>query len=300
MSNYETVVIRKATGVNVLGFRTRGGIAEVYNAVLPEGGQVILRKLRKDLRFKLRMRKRFIHGIRVRRKLGKHPNIVQYISEQGGLQPAEVIEYVPGESLKVLIVSRNRWIFEQPFEAVKQAASSLAHCHDRGFLHLDVKPENFLVQFDNGVGTLKLTDFDFSVPITTTQVPKKFGGSLLYEPPEFLSSKQVSVQTDIFALGVLAYYLFTFQMPFVNSSYDMLKRKEGEEHLVFNDSNKRISPAIKNFLSLCLHPKPEFRYGSDKVLMRGILKAEREHEKYLNDLRKRGELTNNVVFPGSM
>src|SRR5690606_30017166 len=142
-----------------------------------------------ELRFVRTFRRRFKHGIYVRRKLGNHKNIVTYFGHGGILQPYEVIEYVPGESLKTLIIRKHDLVKNQPLDLLRQAGLGLVHAHRRGFLHLDIKPENYLVQFERVGAIVKLSDFDLCQPITLTQAPKNFGGSLMYSPPEFLTAK---------------------------------------------------------------------------------------------------------------
>ncbi len=276
----QTVSLNRASSITIVNRRTRGGMAEIFLAVDGAGHQVIVRKLRKEHRFNLRLRRRFHQGIEMRRKMGRHPNMVQYISQAGGLRPYEVIEYVPGDSLKAMIVNKHRLVQEQPFMLLRPAIWAVSHVHERGYLHLDVKPENFLVEYVGEGCRVKLTDFDFCQPITTTQVHRKFGGSLMYEPPEFLSNKTVSPRTDLFALGVLGYYLFSYHMPFVESSHDLLKNKSGNI-VQFSASNPRLSQPVQNFLMQAIQPQPENRFARGEAMLAALDAAETEHRSRL-------------------
>ncbi len=276
----KTVMINRSAAVNIISLRAKGGLSEIYLAFDSAGEQVILRRLRPEHRFSLGLRRRFVHGIKVRRKLGRHQNVVQYRAQQGGLQPAEVIEYVPGESLKTLILDKHRLVREQPFGILEQIAEALAHMHRKGFLHLDVKPENVLIEYVGEGCRAKLTDFDFSQPVSVKKVSRRFGGSVLYEPPEFLASKEISIGTDVFAFGVMTYYLFTGHMPFVQSAHELMRAPNQEVQFAAGNEN-RATPPVQMFIRRCLAYRPEYRYDSDKSLLMGLRKAAREHAVYL-------------------
>jgi serine/threonine protein kinase len=197
--------------------------------------------------------------------MGLHPNIVRYVGELGHLRPCEVVEYVPGDSLKTLINRRHRVVMEQPWAALRQSAAALAHVHECGYLHLDLKPENFLVKFIEGRFIVKLTDFDFCCPLATRQVPRRFGGSLLYEPPEFLTRKEVSPQTDIFAFGAMAYQVLTFHLPYLSSSQELLKQRE-----VQFAANNRIGETGRQWLRRCLQVEASRRFDSAEAMLEAL------------------------------
>lgn len=254
-----------------------GGMADIFAAYDSLGRNVVVRRLKRELRFKFRLRGRFTNGIRVRRKLGKHGNIVLYFGHGGLLQPYEVIQQVRGESLKTLIVRKHDLVKNQPLSLLQQAADALVHVHTRGFLHLDIKPENYLVEFKRDRGVVMLSDFDLCQPLDTKVAPKHFGGSLMYAPPEYLRDKQISVQMDYFAFGVLTYNLFTYQMPFVQSVNSIMKSKKYEIH--FPDGQcQRLTPPIRDFISRCLAERPEYRFRHDMDFLEALDKMEQKHQ----------------------
>lgn len=270
-----------------LGRITEGGVAEILTALDGYGRQVVVRQLREDMKFNFRMRRHFLNGVAIRRKLGTHRNIVQYLGEGGPfLRPYEVIEYIPGDSLKALIGRRHHILHEKPVEILMQAAAAMIHTHFRGFLHLDIKPENFLVKFRGDEVELKLTDFDLCQPVTKKRAPRHFGGSLVYMPPEYLSRKAISVNTDFFAFGVMAYNLCTFQMPFVESVGELYEG--GSYEIPYPEAVDSLAcPPMRKFINRCLAQHPEYRFRDDLALLKALDTLKEEYEAYTAKEAKR-------------
>ncbi len=268
----KTLVMRhiNPAQLKVLGKLGEGGLADLFEALDGQGNQVLMRRFKPQHRFNLSLRRSFLDGIRVRRKLGAHRHIVQYLGEGGSfLQPYEVIEYIPGQDLKSLIFRKHNVVYEAPVAVLKQAAAGMIHAHFRGYLHLDIKPENYLVRFTDHQPEVKLTDFDLALPVDTRKAPDRFGGSLIYLSPEFLQRKEVSVATDFFAFGVLAYNLFTHQMPFVGSVLNLLEH--GPYIIPYPDSRDSLAyPPVRQFIDRCLARHPQDRFADDLDLLKAI------------------------------
>jgi serine/threonine-protein kinase len=279
--------IVKPSKLNIVSKLADGGMAEVFSAYDGLGRNVVVRRIKPELRFALGLRHRFTHGIYVRRKMGKHRNIVEYFGHGGLVQPYEVIAYVPGEDLKTLILRKHDLVRSQPFSLLQQAADAIAHAHARGFLHLDIKPENYLVEFRQGGGVVKLSDFDLCQPIGLRAAPKGFGGSLMYAAPEFLASRAISPQTDYFAFGVLAYHLVTFQLPFAQSVASLVR--SGRYEIRYPDAPpSRLSPPVRHFLERCLAERPERRFANDTEFVAAVGQMEQQHRAYVQTLDDAG------------
>lgn len=115
---------------------------------------------------------------------------------------AEVMKKKKGEGLSEDIVSK----------VVRQLVEALAHCHDRSIYHLDVKPDNIVV---DAKWKIKLIDFAFSVKMIDRSKMKKYCGTPSYMAPEVLKRECYYPQkVDAWAVGVVAFKLLTGVTPF--------------------------------------------------------------------------------------
>ncbi|MFN7803154.1 MAG: protein kinase domain-containing protein [Planctomycetaceae bacterium] len=149
-------------------------------------------------------------------------------------------------------------------------ASGMAHAHDHGILHLDIKPGNILITDE---GQPMLLDFHLST-LRSKRGPENplIGGTLPYMSPEqilaFQDMAMVDERSDIYSLGVVLYELMTGRMPFVTgrtgaSREDlqcMLQVRTTLPTLV--RYNRAISPAAEAIVLHCLAYRPEDRYQS--------------------------------------
>jgi serine/threonine-protein kinase len=270
-----TTHVIKRNAVSNLQPLARGGVADVFQAENEVGLPVVVRRLRRDCRFRWRLRRGFVHGIRVRRQLAVHENIAQYIAQSGWMQPFEVIEYVPGESLKTLILRKNRLVRNQPAALLRQAAAAIVHTHRRGFIHLDIKSENYLVRPDGDRGIVKLSDFDTCLPVGTTEAPTGFVGTTNYLPPEIFRDRSLSIATDFFAFGVMAFNMLTFDMPFEGH---VTRYMDGDSLPIVFPASAPVSAPLRELVLRCLHPDPTARFADDEMFWDAVVDALDRHE----------------------
>ena len=124
-----------------------------------------------------------------------HPNIVQvYDAGEGEYEGREtsyiVMEYVPGGDLKALIDRRGA-LSGGDLSRLSEAAAGLAHAHERGVIHRDVKPHNILLDES---GRPKLSDFGIARALDATHATRtgSYLGTALYSPPEQLQGERVT------------------------------------------------------------------------------------------------------------
>lgn len=142
-----------------------------------------------------------------------HPNIVSVFdfAHDGGLDFL-VMEWLEGETLAELLgrITSKRIALGKAEDIVRSIASALAHAHDLGLVHGDVKPSNIFLTRSRAI---KLVDFG-SCP------PRGGGGSegnwatRAYASPEVLRGRAPRASDDVYALGVTAYYLLSGERPF--------------------------------------------------------------------------------------
>jgi serine/threonine protein kinase len=151
-----------------------------------------------------------------------HPNIVQvYDAGEGEFDGREtsyiVMEYVPGGDLKGLIDRRGRLPGPELARLGEEICAGLAHAHERGVIHRDIKPHNILLDEN---GHVKVTDFGIARALDTTQATRtgSFLGTALYSSPEQLQGQKVTPKSDVYSLGATLYQAAAGEPPFTGQS----------------------------------------------------------------------------------
>ena len=129
-----------------------------------------------------------------------------------------VSEFLPGEDLDKIIARGGSLTLRQKIEILIGIAYGLAHAHDAGIVHRDVKPGNVRILPD---GTVKIMDFGVAKALYAERELTRTGmtlGTSAYLAPEQVRGEPVDRRTDIFAFGVLAYELLSSKRPFWGSN----------------------------------------------------------------------------------
>ena len=131
----------------------------------------------------------------------------------GRESPYIVMEYVPGGDLKELIDRRGRLSGAELSRLGGEVCSGLAHAHERGVIHRDIKPHNILLDEN---GHAKVTDFGIARALDTSQatLTGAYLGTALYSSPEQLQGQKVTPKSDVYSLGVTLYQAATGEPPF--------------------------------------------------------------------------------------
>jgi serine/threonine-protein kinase len=203
----------------LLGEGATGVVLRAYDLRLRR--QVALKLLRRDLQADRVAWGRMLREARAISRLN-HPGfcaIYEVAEDQGRVYIA--MEYVAGRSLRQLVAGKGL-PREQVLLYGAQLAAAVAHAHERGLIHRDIKSSNVIIK-PNGV--VKLLDLGLALRIQQKQLEKyassasveeagEAGGTLPYLAPEILRGERASVQSDIWALGALLYEMATGRLPF--------------------------------------------------------------------------------------
>jgi Protein kinase domain len=235
-----------------------GGMGEVYRATdLRLGQAVALKFLPEEMVHDPKALARFHNEIRIARQVA-HPNVcrVYDLGEVEGF-PYLSMEYVDGEDLHSLLRRIGRLPADKAVEIARKLCAGLAAAHDKGVLHRDLKPANIMV---DGRGQVLITDFGLAGLAGQIEGLETRNGTPGYMAPEQLTGKEVSVASDVYALGVVLYEMFTGKRPFNASSRAELVEKE-EEGLPPAPRTivKDIDPAVESVILRCLDPNPRKR-----------------------------------------
>ena len=241
-----------------------GGMASLTSIVLGDGTRALLRELHtaKVLSFKDHGRFRF--GTKVRNMLSPHPNIVNSL-EIGyhGLRPYEIIELLEGQNLKALVNSYSETLQKHMLYILIESAEALAWVHRNGFMHLDVKPENFLLKDSaNGLPIVKLTDFDLSKK-SDDNGPYPQPGTPIYMAPEQFKEKMAFMSSDVFAFCLMMYRMVTGKAAFVADTKKKLLHLQASSVQTARhpqDIDPSLNPALCAIIMKGLSKKREQRY----------------------------------------
>src|SRR5438128_5107326 len=151
-----------------------------------------------------------------------HPNVVTVFDEgRDGADAFMVMEYVPGKTLRDLVAERGPLPPHEASRLVAQVAAGLDAANAAGVIHCDVKPANVIV---DPRGIAKLTDFGIA-RAARDKDEQELLGTARYIAPERVEGGEVTAQTDVYGLGLLAYELLAGQPVFEGRSSEELVRK---------------------------------------------------------------------------
>src|SRR5207248_3230914 len=167
------------------------------------------------------------------------------------------MEYVDGQDLAGLLKQVGRLPEEKGIEIARQLCLGLAAAHDQGVLHRDLKPANVLV---DGRGQIRVTDFGLAGLVENANEADLRAGTPAYMAPEQLAGKEVSVRSDLFALGLLLYELFTGKKAFPAKTPAELRRRYEEETPSKPSSHvSGLHAAVERVILRCLEKEPKDR-----------------------------------------
>ena len=153
--------------------------------------------------------------MRVARQIS-HPNVCR-VYDIGEVDGAVFLsmEYVDGEDLASLLRRIGRLPPDKGLEIARKLCAGLAAAHEKGVLHRDLKPANVML---DARGQLRLTDFGLAGLAEDISGADVRSGTPAYMAPEQLAGKEATTRSDIYALGLVLYELFTGKRPHESSS----------------------------------------------------------------------------------
>lgn len=202
------VIGKKINGYKILRKIGSGGMGEVYFA----RHETLLREVAIKILYQKNMAERFKNEAYIQASIN-HPNIaVLYEFAQIDDKACIIMEYVDGITLEEYVSSRSLLSSSEVTAIFKQVCEAMAYLHGKSIQHRDIKHSNIKIA-DNG--TVKLLDFGIAKSKFSPKLTKEgyiIGTSDFMAPEQF--EGVTSIQSDIWALGVLLYYLTTKHLPF--------------------------------------------------------------------------------------
>ncbi len=236
----------------------RGGMGEVYAADdLKLGQRVALKFLPSERLQSSTWREQFYAEVRMARQV-THPNVcrVYDVGESDGRLFLSM-EFVDGEDLASLLRRIGRLPDDKAVEIAQQLCAGLAAAHRSGVLHRDLKPANVMI---DGRGIARITDFGLAIAAAEADNKSGPAGTPGYLAPELFEGQPASVQSDLYALGLVLYELFTGKRAFqADSLAEFLRKQTQTNPKPPSEIVKNFDPSVERIILRCIDRDPAQR-----------------------------------------
>jgi serine/threonine-protein kinase len=243
----------------IIALLGKGGMGEVYRADdLTLGQAVAMKFLPDDAARDEGLLERFRNEVRMARRVS-HPNVcrVYDVGEVEG-QTFFTMEYVDGEDLASLLRRIGRLPPDKALDIARHLCAGLAAAHAKGVLHRDLKPANIML---DGRGQVVITDFGLAGVADEIRGPEVRSGTPAYMAPEQLAGKEVSPRSDIYALGLVLYEVFTGKRAFAEKLAGAAAGHTHGDRTPSRPSSvvKDLDPIVEKVILRCLEVEPTAR-----------------------------------------
>jgi len=188
-----------------------GGMASLFQATDTKTGRAVAIKIPHPRREAARL---VLKRLPQQTQKFDHPGLVKVLPNDGASHKYVVMEWVEGQRLRQILDEQTRLSLGRSVQIALKICDVLQYLHDRGVVHLDLKPDNIIVGAHDDI---KLIDFDLARkarPGLFAMLRPKPIGTLDYASPEQVRGKACSVQSDIYSLGLILYEMLTGEVPF--------------------------------------------------------------------------------------
>ncbi len=248
----------------IVGLLGAGGMGEVFRADDLKLGQAVALKF---LPARFAHQSMFLARLHDEVRLGRliaHPNVCR-IYDIVEWQSAHFVamEYVEGEDLSRLLKRIGRIAPDKAADIARGIAAGLMAAHAKGVLHRDLKPANVMI---DGQGDARMMDFGLALNVTAQQ-ERVLAGTPAYVAPEQLEGTPASVQSDLYALGLVMYELITGRRVFNAQSFNDRVRDLNSEIPKPSTFVRDIDPAFEAIILRCLALDPADRPRSAREVI---------------------------------
>ncbi len=257
----------------------RGGMGVVYLARNRMMDRLeVLKVLSQALLDRPGARERFQQEIRLAAKLG-HPNIVAAYSV---LRPGELLvfamEFVDGQDLSQVVRQRGPLPVTNATFYVHQVALGLAHAHEMGMVHRDIKPTNLMLAIKNKKHVVKILDFGLAkatsekaVDAGLTKSGQVLGTPHYIAPEQTLNAQKADIRADIYSLGCTLYYLLAGSPPFRGDSmFAILQAHHQLEAQPLNQIRGDVPAELATVVSTMMAKDPNQQYQTPSEVAKAL------------------------------
>ena len=221
---------------------------------------LILKFMQPELTIDKASRERFKREVKYTRKVG-HPNVIRVhdllLKEN---LCALSMEYFKSRGLEKILGEVKAFNTRDGLEILYQICDGMAAAHDQAVIHRDLKPSNVLV---DETGHVKIVDFGIASATTGSESTLTQTGSIIGSPaylaPERAEGLEADHRSDIYSLGILAYYMFAGKLPYSGRPMNVLSQhREGKAALV-NEVNTEASSQVAQLIHKMMAVDPADR-----------------------------------------
>jgi serine/threonine protein kinase len=264
-----------------------GGMASVFKTWDHRVERIVAIKILRSLdKNDLRAVERFRREARAAAALA-HPNAVtiyDFVEEMG--QYFLVMEYIHGPTLKQLIAQRRQLQPREAIEIAAQVCSVLQVAHARGFIHRDIKPQNIMLAWSGGMGSLsdggawvKLTDFGIvrvaeDAGLTNSGIVL---GTADYLSPEQARGEKLTASSDLYSLGVVMFEMLAGRPPFIGPTAVSIAMQHATTNPPpLRQFNPLVPPLLEQLVNRMLQKEPEDRFDSAAEMQQALRACAKE------------------------
>lgn len=217
-------------------------------------------------------------------------NIVKIhdVGEQGTIHYI-ITEYVEGMTMKDYLTTCSPIPIEEVVDMTLQVLGGINHAHEKGVIHKDIKSQNILLNEDKNV---KITDFGIASIVDTEHTrTQSLMGTPQYVAPEILNRDELTIQSDIYSVGILMFELLTGKAPFTGEKPGIIMMKQMNQPIpsVINE-RVDVPQSLENVIIKATAKKLNNRYKNAQEMIEDletVLKPERKFEEkhfLINDI----------------
>ena len=260
-----------------------GGMAYVFKAFDKVCNRVVAVKILKDeFMSDAQFRRRFTNESKAITMLS-HNNIVDvYDVSLEGDALYIVMEYIDGITLKEYMEKKGVLSDVEAIHFIKQILKGLAHAHERGIVHRDIKPHNILLLKN---GTIKITDFGIArlTKFDTQTISDMTIGSVHYISPEQASGDRTDERSDIYSMGIILYEMLTGKLPFdADTAVAVALMQVQSQPDLPTELNENIKQGLEDIILKAIMKDPAIRYQSAAAFLADISIYEADPEVTFN------------------
>jgi hypothetical protein len=262
-----TIIASRYRIASLLG---SGGMGEVYRADDTKLGQTVaLKFLPARLARNAMLLDRLHDEVRLGRQIS-HPNVCRIYdiveAEIDGQQAHFVaMEYVDGEDLAHLLVRIGRLAHDKAVDIARGVAAGLMAAHAKGILHRDLKPANIMIDSRGDAHIM-----DFGLALAAGEDDGTISGTPAYMAPEQLAGQPATVQSDLYALGLVLYELVTGKRAHSARTMPERIRDISSEILSPSDVVRDVDLAVERIILRCLAHDPAQRPRSAREVIEAL------------------------------